>query len=83
MVPLQMVADAGLTVATNWLTVSVAGVLKSTAVQGPSITARNWYPFMLSGALVNVMVFVVAPVYTPVLLKANHDAVAEVLYCHL
>jgi hypothetical protein len=38
--PLQMVEVAGLTVAISWVTVSVAGVVKSLVVQGPTTMAR-------------------------------------------
>jgi len=40
--PVQIVADGGLTNAINGVTVSVATLEKSTAVQGPDIKPRYW-----------------------------------------
>ena len=62
MVPLQIVAEAGVTVATNGPTVSVATLERNIGVHEPPIATWNWCPLEVDKRFVSVNVAVVAPV---------------------
>ena len=80
--PLQMVAEAGLTVATSGPTVNVEVFERNNGVHGPPIATLYWRPSKLLVRSVNVKVAVEAPEYTPPFATIVQGEVAFSLSCH-
>ena len=76
-----MVVDEGPVVTEGTvLKLKVAAVEVAAGVQVPDTIQRYWYPFMVFGAAVRVMVAVVTVEYTPVLVRLFH--VPDWFSCH-